>query len=76
MVGNDWDQWGDAVVDKIAMAVPDLLKTFSVLALKQGKVMPQTAERVFELAYGDNKLYGSTDKTRRNSSYALRMLAL
>ena len=51
MLGNDWDQWGDAVVDKIAMAVPDLLKTFSVLALKQGKVMPQTAERVFELAY-------------------------
>ena len=76
MLGNDWDQWGDAVVDKIAMAVPDLLKTFSVLALKQGKVMPQTAERVFELAYGENKLYGSTDETLRNSSYALRMLAL
>jgi hypothetical protein len=76
MLGDDWDQWGDEVVDKIAMAVPELLKTFSVLARKKDTVMPQTAEGVFALAYGDKKLYGSTDDTRRNSSYALRMLEL
>ena len=76
MLGNDWGVWGDVMLDKMAYAADELVKSFRVLAAKQDRVLPQMAESVFEIAYKGNKLYGATDDAARNTSYALRMLEL
>jgi hypothetical protein len=56
MLGNDWGVWGDVMLDKMAYATHELVKSFSFLAAKQDPVLPQMAESVFEIAYNGEKL--------------------
>jgi hypothetical protein len=72
MLGEGWEgPMLSAIRDGMVNAMPELLASFRILALKKDALMPQEAERVFKTVYP-----ALHNDPNRETSFALRMLQM